>query len=74
MQTHSIIAIVALLLAALAASLAAQGADLLPTIQARGQLRCGVDLVAPLCGVTHLCGAPRRLPGDPRGAERQGDS
>jgi len=23
-----------------------------------------IDLVTPLCGVTHLCGAPRRLPAD----------
>jgi general L-amino acid transport system substrate-binding protein len=43
MQTHRIISTAALLLAVLTTPLVVQAADLLPTIQARGQLRCGVS-------------------------------
>lgn len=43
MQTHRLLSTAALLLAVLTTPLVVQGADLLPGIQARGQLRCGVS-------------------------------
>jgi general L-amino acid transport system substrate-binding protein len=43
MQIHRIISTAALLLAVLTPPLVVQAVDLLPTIQARGQLRCGVS-------------------------------